>query len=633
MTAVTELGSSSGLSHTDQAQARRKLCLGALGVVYGDIGTSPLYALKECFSGHIPLTPTPGNVLGVLSLVFWALTLIVTVKYVTFIMRADNRGEGGSLALLALVAEHTRGRKIAPVVALVGIFAAALFFGDCMLTPAISVLSAVEGLQIAAPVLADYIIPATVAILIALFAIQRYGSALVGASFGPIMIVWFTTLAIIGVAQIAEHPSVLLAVSPTYAFQFIATDFTRGFLILASVFLAVTGAEALYADMGHFGRQPIRIAWLYVAMPALLINYFGQGATMLRDASAIDNPFYRMVPDWATLPMVVLATLATVIASQAVISGAFSLASQAVQLGYLPRMKTIHTSGTERGQIYLPAVNWTLLTAVILLVLGFQSSSNLAAAYGLAVSGTMITSTVLFAFVMIFIWHTNKVAMYGLIACLLTIDMLFMAANATKILHGGWFPLTIGAVAFVLLTTWKRGRELLLKRLEEDNIPVDLFLKSLSEKASRVPGTAVYMTVSESGVPRALLHNLKHNKVIHERVIFLTVVTEDRPTVPESERIVVQPLGGRVYRARIRYGFTDAPDIPRALGLSQTVTFDLFDTSFFLNRETIIPAQRPGMARWREHLFAWMSRNSVTAMEFFRLPPNRVVELGSQVEV
>ena len=628
-------------SHTDDASPHTgnsprsygRLCLGALGVVYGDIGTSPLYAIKECFNGHIPLDPTPAHVLGILSLVFWSITLIVTLKYVTFIMRADNRGEGGSLALLALVNEHTRGRRIAGAVALIGIFAAALFFGDCMLTPAISVLSAVEGLQIAAPLLADYVVPLTIIVLIALFAVQKYGSALVGASFGPVMLLWFATLAVIGVAQIATNPTVLLAVNPLYAVRFIALDGLRGFLILASVFLAVTGAEALYADMGHFGRKPIRLAWLYVAMPALLINYFGQGAALLGDPSAVDNPFYRMVPDWATLPMVILATLATVIASQAVISGAFSLTCQAIQLGYLPRMKIVHTSGQEKGQVYLPVVNWSLLASVVLLVLGFQSSNNLAAAYGLAVSGTMLTSTLLFGLVMVLIWRVSALKAYSLLALLLSVDLLFMAANATKILHGGWFPLTIGIAAFVLLTTWKRGRGLLLKSVEADAMPVELFLKSLSERALRVPGTAVYLTVSDSGVPRALLHNLKHNKVIHERVVFLTVTTEDRPTVPASERITVQPIGGRVYRACIRYGFTDNPDIPAALASSHPVTFDLMDTSFFLNRETIIPSRRPGMALWREHLFSWMSRNAATAMDFFRLPPNRVVELGSQVEI
>lgn len=621
-------------SHLDQkSSSYGKLCLGALGVVYGDIGTSPLYAIKECFGGHVPLVPTPAHVLGVLSLVFWSVTLVVTVKYVTFIMRADNRGEGGSLALLALVTEHTRGRRIAGAVAIIGIFAAALFFGDCMLTPAISVLSAIEGLQIAAPGLADYVVPLTIVVLVVLFGVQRFGSARVGASFGLVMLVWFATLALVGVSQIAINPSVLGAINPYYAVHFVVADGLRGFLILASVFLAVTGAEALYADMGHFGRGPIRRAWLAVAMPALLINYFGQGAALLRDPTAVDNPFYRMVPDWATLPMVALATMATVIASQAVISGAFSLTCQAIQLGYLPRMKIVHTSGQEKGQVYLPVVNWGLLASVVLLVVGFQSSNNLAAAYGLAVSGTMLTSTLLFGLVMTLIWRTSGPKAIGLLVVLLSIDLLFLAANASKITHGGWFPLAIGIAAFVVLTTWKRGRELLLRSVEADALPIDVFLKSLSDRALRVPGTAVYMTVSDNGVPRALLHNLKHNKVIHERVVFLTVTTEDRPTVPEAERITVQSIGRRVYRAHVRYGFTDSPDIPAALAASHPVTFDLMDTSFFLNRETIIPSGRPGMALWREHLFAWMSRNAATAMDFFGLPPNRVVELGSQVEI
>jgi KUP system potassium uptake protein len=610
-----------------------KLCLGALGVVYGDIGTSPLYALKESFGGATPLTPTPEHVLGILSLVFWTITLIVTVKYVTFIMRADNRGEGGSLALLALVTERVRGSRLATVVATIGIFAAALFFGDCMLTPAISVLSAVEGLQIAAPALAHYVLPLTLVILVALFAVQKFGTARVGAAFGPIMILWFATLAVVGVSQIIQQPGVLQAINPYYAFHFITADGLRGFLILASVFLAVTGAEALYADMGHFGRTPIRRAWLYAAMPALLLNYFGQGALVLGDPAAVDNPFYRMVPEWATLPMVLLATMATVIASQAVISGAFSITCQAMQLGYLPRMRIVHTSGSERGQVYLPVVNWALLISVVMLVVGFQSSANLAAAYGLAVSGTMLTSTLLFGLVMLLIWRTNKPVAYALLGVLLTIDLLFMAANATKIAHGGWFPLLIALGTFIVLTTWKRGRLLLLRCVEADAMPVDLFLKSLSERVARVPGTAVYMTVCGDGVPRALLHNLKHNKVIHERVVFLTVQTEDRPHVPVEERITVQPIGGRVYRAQVKYGFMDNPDIPAALAASRTVPFDLADTSFFLNRETIIPSKQPGMALWREHLFAWMSRNAATAMEFFKLPANRVVELGIQVEI
>ena len=606
------------------------LLLGALGVVYGDIGTSPLYALKESFNG---LTPTSEHVLGVLSLLFWSVTLVVTLKYVSFIMRADNRGEGGGLALLSLVSEQMRGRPGSSAIALLGVFAAALFFGDCMLTPAISVLSAVEGLQIAAPALADYIIPVTIVVLVSLFALQKFGTALVGASFGPIMLVWFATLAVIGAAQIAHHPFVLTAVNPLYAAQFIAADGLRGFLILASVFLAVTGAEALYADMGHFGRSPIRRAWLYGVMPALLINYFGQGATVMSDPAAVDNPFYRMVPEWATLPMVILSTLATVIASQAVISGAYSLACQAIQLGYLPRLKIVHTSSQQRGQVYLPVVNWTLLFAVVWLVMGFESSTNLAAAYGLSVAGTMVTTTILFGIVMVTIWKVKPVLAYPLIGLFLVVDLAFLGANLTKITHGGWFPLAVAIAVFIMLTTWKRGRQILTARVEEDAMPVDLFVSSLSERAQRVQGTAVYMTVSGEGVPRALLHNLKHNRVIHERVIFLTVATEDRPTVPHEERVTVQALGARLYRVTVRYGFMDKPDIPRALTGVQSIAFDMMETSFFLNRETIIPAARPAMARWREHLFSWLTRAAVTPMEFFRLPPNRVVELGTQVEI
>ncbi len=613
--------------------AYAKLCLGALGVVYGDIGTSPLYAIKECFGGAVPFTPAPENVLGLLSLVFWAVTIIVTVKYVALIMRADNGGEGGSLALLALVGERVRGTRIAGWVAAIGIFAAALFFGDCMLTPAISVLSAIEGLEIAAPVFGHYVVPLTIVVLVVLFAVQKFGTGAVGAGFGPIMLLWFLTLGVLGAAQIAAHPAVLAAVNPLHAAHFLMHEGWRGFLALAAVFLAVTGAEALYADMGHFGRKPIQTAWLAVAMPALLINYFGQGALLLADPAAVDNPFYRMVPAWAALPMVALATLATVIASQAVISGAFSLTRQAIQLGYLPRMRIVHTSTRERGQIYVPVVNWGLLAAIVLLVLGFQSSSNLASAYGLAVSGTMLTSTILFGLVMALIWRTSVIQAAILIGALLAVDLAFVAANATKIAHGGWFPLAVGLMAFVVFATWKRGRTLLLRSVEADAMPIDDFLKSLSDRAARVAGTAVYMTVSGSGVPRALLHNLKHNKVIHERVVFLTVVTEDRPTVPEAERIAVQSLGCRFYRATVRYGFMDSPDLPAALAASRPIAFDLMDTSFFLNRETILPSERPGMALWREHLFAWMSRNAATAMDFFRIPPGRVVELGSQVEI
>ena len=609
-----------------------KLFLGALGVVYGDIGTSPLYALKTCFNGPVPLAVTHQHVFGVLSLVFWAITIIVTIKYVVFIMRADNHGEGGGLALLALVLEHTRGSKIAHGVALIGIFAAALFFGDCMLTPAISVLSAIEGLGIAAPMLADYVVPLTIAVVIVLFMIQKNGTGFVGAAFGPIMVIWFVVLALMGGLQIADQPSVVLAVNPVYAVRFIAADGTRGFLILASVFLAVTGAEALYADMGHFGRTPIKRAWMFFVMPALMINYFGQGAELLGNPASVDNPFYRMVPAWATLPMVILSTLATVIASQAVISGGFSLTRQAVQLGYLPRMTTVHTSGEERGQVYLPVVNWSLLFSVIMLVIGFGSSDNLASAYGLAVAGTMMTSTILFGLVMVLIWRTKKRYAYCLLSFLLLVDFAFLAANATKVTHGGWFPLSVGVVAFTLLTTWKRGREILRGKTDDDALPIETFLKSGFDRATRVAGTAIFMTVGE-GVPRALLHNLKHNKVLHERVVFLTVITEDRPAVPAEERIVVVSLGGRVYRATIRYGFMDIPDVPRALAGSHPVTFEMMETSFFLNRETIIPSARPGMARWREHLFSWMSRNAATAMDFFRLPPNRVIELGSQIEI
>jgi len=557
----------------------------------------------------------------------------VTIKYVSFIMRADNRGEGGSLALLALIIRKTRGHKATAIVAVLGVFAAALFYGDCMLTPAISVLSAVEGLQVAEPELAHYVIPLTIVILIGLFALQRFGTAIVGASFGPIMIIWFMTLAVVGVSQIILRPEVLLALNPVYAAKFMMLDGWTAFLTLGSVFLAVTGAETLYADMGHFGRKPINRAWIWLVMPALLLNYFGQGALILQDGEAVANPFFLMVPEWARMPMVILATLATVIASQAVISGAFSVTQQAIQLGYLPRMRIVHTSGFAQGQIYMPLVNWGLLVFVVLLVAGFQSSTHLAAAYGVAVSGTMITSTIMLGFVMVMIWRINLFATAAILGVFLAIDLVFFTANVTKITHGGWFPLAVAAVTFVMLTTWKRGRQLLMDKLTEDSMPVETFLKSLSDRAHRVTGTAVYMTGNTDGIPHALLHNLKHNKVIHERVVLLTVLTEDTPTVPAEERIDAQPLGGRLYRAVVRYGFMESPDVPAALSASKQFPFDAMDTSFFLNRETLVPSVKPGMARWREHLFAWMSRNATSAMDFFRLPCNRVVELGTQVEI
>jgi KUP system potassium uptake protein len=611
-----------------------RLALGAIGVAYGDIGTSPLYALKECFAGAHHLTLDKPHILGVLSLIFWSLAVIVSGKYVTVMLRADNRGEGGSLALLALLQPAMRGRYLGYFVVLLGIFASALFYGDSMITPAISVLSAVEGLHVAVPGLSEWVIPITLAILVSLLLIQRRGTAAVGALFGPAMMIWFFVIGALGLISIVNHPQVLTGLDPRYAIDFFLEDGWAAFLALGSVVLALTGAEALYADMGHFGRKPIRLAWFGLVLPALLLNYFGQGALLIQTPAAIDSPFYRLAPDWALLPMVALATLATIIASQAVISGAFSVTRQAIQLGFLPRMNIIHTSESEIGQIYIPFVNWSLLIAVCALVLGFQSSTDLAAAYGVAVTGTMLIDTLLLSLLVFGIWKWNKFAAGALIGLFLTFEIAFFAANLTKVPHGGWFPLMIGLVIFILLTTWKRGRALLAERLQGDLIPVDTFVSSLTPRIQRVPGTAVFMTGAREGIPHALLHNLKHNKVLHERVVLLTVQVDDVPQVAESQRIEVRPLAGRLYRVVVRYGFMQTPNVPAALMLGEKagLAFDLMDTSFFLSRETLIPSAVPGMALWREALFSWMSRNAATAMNFFRLPPNRVVELGTQVE-
>ena len=611
-----------------------RLALAATGIVYGDIGTSPLYAIKECFAGTHPLALDEPHILGVLSLMFWGLTVIVSGKYIGVMLRADNRGEGGSLALLALLGPATRGRALGYFIILLGIFASALFYGDSMITPAISVLSAVEGLDIALPGLGEWIIPITLVILASLLLIQRRGTAVVGAMFGPAMCVWFVVIAGLGIISIIHRPQVLVALDPRYAIDFFLEDGWLAFLALGSVVLALTGCEALYADMGHFGRRPIRLAWFSLVFPALLLTYFGQGALLLESPEAIDSPFYRLAPEWALLPLVGLATIATIIASQAVISGAFSLTRQAIQLGFLPRMNIVHTSESEIGQIYIPFVNWSLLVAVSALVIGFGSSTNLAAAYGVAVTGTMVITTLLLSVVVFTMWKWNKFLAAGVIGLFLTFEVAFFAANLTKIAHGGWFPLTMGLVIFVMLTTWKRGRALLAERLQGDLLPVETFISSLTPRIQRVPGTAVFMTGTRAGIPHALLHNLKHNKVLHERVVLLTVLVDEVPHVPESRRIEVRPLAGRLYRVVVRYGFMETPNVPAALMLGEKagLAFDLMDTSFFLSRETLIPSAIPGMALWREALFAWMLRNAATAMNFFRLPPNRVVELGTQIE-
>jgi len=619
------------------AQPLLPLIVGAIGIVFGDIGTSPLYTMREVFSGAHGMPLTPENVYGLLSLVFWALVVIVTLKYVVLIMRADNHGEGGILALTALVAQGLeRQNRLRWWLVGFGIFGAAMFFGDAMITPAISVLGAVEGLEVIAPGMDDYVVPVAVTIMVALFAIQKHGTASVGRLFGPITCLWFLVLAVLGVMHIAENPSVLAALSPLYAFHFVVAHPLATFLSLGAVVLAVTGTEALYADMGHFGRTPIRRAWLYFVFPALVLNYFGQGALLLDQPTAIKNPFYLMAPSWALVPLLVIATAAAIIASQAVISGAFSLARQAVQMGYCPRLQVEHTSEREIGQIYVPFINWTLFIAVVLLVVGFQSSSALAGAYGIAVTLAMLIDSVLIFFVMRRIWHWSLPAAIAIALPLALVDCAFLASNGLKIPAGGWFPLLIGGIVFTLLTTWKRGRGLLMHRLAEEAMPLDIFVDSISAAPPmRVPGTAVFLTSTPESVPHALLHNLKHNKVLHERVVFLTIVVRDYPYVSEDDRLDIAPLGADFYRIYVYYGFKDDPDVPEALALAtrRGFVFDMMDTSFFLSRETLIPTRVPGMAMWRERLFTSMSKNAVKASDFFGVPTNRVVELGTQVEL
>ena len=611
------------------------LALGALGVVFGDIGTSPLYALKESFVGHHRLTVDQPHVLGVLSLIFWTMMLIVTVKYVFIIMRADNHGEGGSLALLALVADRVGERKWTGGLVMLGIAATALFYGDAIITPAISVLSAVEGLEVVQADFARFVIPLSIVIMIGLFAIQRHGTARVGALFGPVMIVYFAVLAVLGVINIAAHPAILAALNPWWALNFFLLDFRLAFLALGSVVLAVTGAEALYADMGHFGRRAISIAWLYVALPCLMLNYMGQGALVLGTPGAIQNPFFLMAPEWARLPLVILATMATVIASQAVISGAYSVTQQAVQLGFLPRLRIEHTSKDAIGQIYVPLVNWALLILVVALVIGFRSSANLAAAYGIAVTGTMFITALMLGVLTFSVWRWPRAIAVLVTGLFIVVDGLYFASNITKVPDGGWFPLLVAAIAFTLLTTWAKGRQIMRARLAEGAMPADLFARSATRSLERVSGTAVFMSAAREGVPHALLHNVKHNKVLHERVIIVTVIVAKVPTVPTDQRVEVEPIAAGFTRAVIHYGFMDEIDVPAALA---SVPLDgaplrAIDTSFFLGRQTLIASDKPGMAIWREKLFAWMVRNAESAMDFFKLPTNRVVELGSQLEI
>jgi KUP system potassium uptake protein len=616
------------------------MVVGAIGVVFGDIGTSPLYAFRETFAGHHPLPPDQLHILGVLSLIFWSMMLVVTFKYVAIIMRADNKGEGGSLALLALINSKTEGKRWSKGIILLGVFATALFYGDSMITPAISVLSAVEGLTTVEAGFGPWVLPIAVGILIGLFMIQSRGTARVGLLFGPIMLVYFTVLAVLGVWHILGNPAVLVALNPWYAARFFIEEGYFAFLAMGSVVLAVTGAEALYADMGHFGRKPIGLSWLAFVLPALMLNYLGQGAMILSQDMAtalqtIHNPFFLLAPEMLRLPLVILATMATVIASQAVITGAFSVTQQAIQLGFIPRLRITHTSAGSIGQIYIPAINWGLMVMVILLIISFRTSSNLAAAYGIAVTGAMAIDTCLIAVVLIHLWGWNKWLAAPLIGAFALVDLAYFGANLTKVPDGGWFPLLIGFIAFTLLTTWARGRALMINRLREAAMPVKVFVQSAVNSAVRVPGTAVFMTSQATGVPHALLHNLKHNKVLHERVILLTVTIADVPYVAEAKRVEYVDLGQGFFRIVINYGFMEDPDVPAVLSATRSCgpEFKMMDTSFFLARQTLLPSDHPGMAVWREKLFSWMLRNAESAMEFFKLPTNRVVELGSQVEI
>jgi KUP system potassium uptake protein len=613
------------------------LVLGAIGVVFGDIGTSPLYTLRTAFSGHHGLPLNPDNVMGILSVIFWALMAIVTLKYITLIMRADNRGEGGILALTALVSRGLKpGERRRWWLVGLGIFGAAMFYGDGMITPAITVLGAIEGLEVAAPALDNYVVPLSVVIMIGLFAIQKRGTATIGAVFGPVMCVWFLVLGVLGLRQILHSPHILLALNPWHALLFLTTNPASAFIALGAVVLAVTGVEALYADMGHFGASPIRRAWLWFVMPALVLNYFGQGALILDDPTAIRNPFYLLAPAWALLPLLLIAAAAAIIASQAVISGAFSLTRAAIQMGYCPRLAILHTSEKTMGQIYVPFINWTLLAAVLLLVLGFRSSENLAAAYGIAVTMAMLIDSILIFVVMRRLWNWSIAAAIAIALPLVVIDLALLSSNALKIPDGGWFPLVVGAGVFTLLTTWKRGRGLVADRLAEEALPLESFIASIEvAPPTRVEGTAVFMTSTQDRVPHALLHNLKHNKVLHDRVVFLTIITLDIPYVPDNERIEISPLGCDFYRFLAFSGFKDDPDIPSLLEEAgrRGFAFDMMETSFFVSRETLIPSAGTGMAMWRERLFASMSKNAVKASDFFHVPTNRVVELGTQLEI
>lgn len=623
------------MSANQSKQNISTLMLGAVGVVYGDIGTSPLYAIQSTFAGTHPLIVNEATILGILSLMFWTIMLLVSFKYVVIVMRADNHGEGGSMALLSLVGDLLKDRpKIKLLVTGLGLFAAALFYGDGMITPAISVLSAVEGLELVSHDFKVYILPIALIVLTLLFFIQKHGTRAVGLAFGPIMVVWFLCLAILGVLSIAQSPKVLLAINPLYAYHFVTASPLLAFLAMGSIVLAITGGEALYADMGHFGKHPIRLAWFYFVLPALVLNYFGQGALLLQNPLAIENPFYLLAPAWALVPMVLLATAATVIASQAVISGAFSVAHQSVQMGFLPRMEICQTSDNAQGQIYVPLTNWSLYLAVVFLVLTFQSSGNLAAAYGIAVTGTMTITTILASFMIVLYWRWPLLIAIPTITVLLLADFAYLAANIIKIPQGGWFPLSVAVISFTVLTTWKRGRELLFEQIGRQAVPLDVILSS-ADSINRISGTAVFLTPVGDNTPSALMHNLKHNQVLHERNVLLSVIIEDKPYVTKGNRMLIDDLGKNFYRLRIFYGFMETADLPLALELCATrgLAFDMMTTSFFLSRALIVAGPTPGMMKWRALLFRSLSKNAMNAADFFNIPTNRVIEMGTRIEI
>ena len=614
------------------------LSMGALGVVYGDIGTSPLYAIRESFHGTHGIPVTPENVLGVLSLVFWALILVVTIKYHIVIIRADNKGEGGVLALMALVQRSRASRGLSPsqVMIVLGIFGTSLMYADGALTPAISVLSAVEGLEVAAPDMAHWVLPLTLAILVGLFVFQRHGTGRIGAVFGPVMLVWFVTIAILGFAQVVREPGVLQAMLPSHAVRFVAGNPGKAFVVLGAVFLVITGGEALYADLGHFGHHAIQVAWFTTGLPALTLCYFGQGALLLRDPAAVENPFYHMAPTWFLYPLIALATVATIIASQAVISGAFSLTRQAVQLGYSPRVEIEHTSQREIGQIYVPSVNWNLMLLTCTLVLGFGSSSRIAGAYGVALSALMLMTTLMFYKMSREVWGWSLPRAAFVVSLFLVMDGPFLVSNMLKIRYGGWVPLAIAAVLYTLMATWKRGRDILASRLSEHTLPLPILLGDIAaEPVYRVKGTAIFMTAQSDGVPYPLIYNLRHNQVLHEHVIFLTMESAEVPRVPAQERVTIEQLAEGFVRVRARYGFMEEPDVRETLercrekGLA--VTLDA--TTFFVGRETLLATQRPGMALWRDRIFALMSRNTTRVASSFNIPTDQVVEIGAQVEL